>query len=112
LKQEVTRLHKAQQWSLDEVEYATEVHKDVIPGDDGRYESSRVFPSIAEGCLIHGLYMEGAGWNKAEKRLEESQPKELFFAFPLIHVFAVSTAPVTGPGMAAKAKQDDRGGEK
>ena len=56
--------------------------------------------------------MEGAGWNKAEKRLEESQPKELFFAFPLIHVFAVSTAPVTGPGMAAKAKQDDRGGEK
>lgn len=56
--------------------------------------------------------MEGAGWNKAEKRLEESQPKELFFTFPIIHVFAVSTAPVTGPGMAAKAKQDDRGGEK
>ena len=111
MKQEVTRLHKSQQWSLDEVEYATEVLKDVIQGDDGRIEG-RQLQQVAEGCLIHGLYMEGAGWNKAEKRLEESQPKELFFTFPIIHVFAVSTAPVTGPGMAAKAKQDDRGGEK
>lgn len=56
--------------------------------------------------------MEGAGWNRAEKRLEESQPKELFFTFPIIHATAISTAPVAGPGMGAKAKQDDRGGDK
>jgi len=110
MKQEVTRQHKAQQWSLDEVEYISEVKKEVVPGDDGRIDG-RNFPAIAEGVLIHGLFLEGAGWNKGETKLEESQPKELFYQFPVIHVSAVSTAPVTtGPG--AKAKQDDRGGEK
>ncbi len=103
MKQEVTRQRKAQQWSLDEVEYATEVLKDVVQGDDGRIDG-RQFQQVSEGVLIHGLYMEGAGWNKTEKRLEDSQPKELFFTFPIIHVFAVSTAPVTGPGAGAKTK--------
>jgi dynein heavy chain, axonemal len=111
MKQEVTRQRKAQQWSLDEVEYQTEVTKDVIQGDDGRIEGKQL-QVPGEGVLIHGLYLEGAGWNKGEKRLEESQPKELFYTFPIIHVFAISTAPVTGPGAGAKAKQDDRGGEK
>lgn len=55
--------------------------------------------------------MEGAGWNKAEKRLEESQPKELYYTFPIIHVYAISTAPATGPA-GAKAKQEDKGGDK
>jgi len=41
---------------------------------------------------IHGLYLEGAGWNRAERRLEDSNPKELFYQFPIIHVSAISTA--------------------
>jgi dynein heavy chain len=42
MKQEVTRQRKAQQWSLDEVEYATEVLKEVIQGDDGRIEGRQL----------------------------------------------------------------------
>lgn len=38
MKQEVTRQRKAQNWSLDEVEYTTDVLRDVIQGDDGRIE--------------------------------------------------------------------------
>lgn len=71
MKQEVTRQRKAQQWSLDEVEYATEVLKEIIQGDDGKIEGKQL-QQVTEGCLIHGLYLEGAGWNRAEKRLEES----------------------------------------
>jgi len=77
MKQEVTRQHKAQQWSLDEVEYQTEVIKEIIFGDDGRIEGKQL-PQVAEGVLIHGLFLEGANWNKTEKRLEESLPKDLF----------------------------------
>jgi dynein heavy chain len=38
MKQEVTRQRKAQNWSLDEVEYTTDVLREVIQGDDGRLE--------------------------------------------------------------------------
>jgi len=36
--------------------------------------------------------LEGAGWSKAEKRLVDSTPKELFCPFPILHVTAISTA--------------------
>lgn len=71
MKQEVTRQKKAQAWSLDEVEYTTDVLKDIIQGDDGRIEGKQL-QQVSEGVLIHGLYLEGAGWNKGEKRLEDS----------------------------------------
>lgn len=59
MKQEVTRQHRAEQWSLDEVDYKTEVTKDIISGDDGRIEG-KVIKGVDEGVLIHGLYLEGS----------------------------------------------------
>lgn len=112
MKQEVTRQKKAQAWSLDEVDYTTDVTKDVILGDDGRLDGKTLNPP-AEGALIHGLYLEGAGWNKQERRLDDSKPKELFYPFPIMHVSAISTAPQTGgPAMGPRPRQDDRAGEK
>jgi dynein heavy chain len=64
----------------------------VIPGEDGRIEGKQI-TAPAEGVFIHGLFLEGAGWSKAEKRLEDSQPKELYYQFPIILVTAISTAP-------------------
>lgn len=92
MKQEVTRQKKAQAWSLDEVDYTTDVLKEIIQGDDGRIEGKTINPP-PEGALIHGLYLEGAGWNRIERRIEDSNPKELFYTFPIIHVSATSTAP-------------------
>lgn len=89
MKQEVTRLKKG--WSLDEVEYRSFPQRDVIQGDDGRIEGKSITPP-QEGVFIHGLFLEGAGWSKAEKRLVDSTPKELFCPFPILHVTAISTA--------------------
>jgi len=106
MKQEVTRQRKAQNWSLDEVVYTSEVLKDVIQGDDGRIEGKTI-NAPNEGVYIHGLYLEGSGWNRAEKRLEDSNPKELYYQFPILHVSAVSTAIPTGgaPGAGQAARQ-------
>jgi len=110
MKQEVTRQKKGA-WSLDEVEYVTEPQKEVIMGDDGRIEGRTINPP-PEGAFIHGLYLEGAGWSKTEKKLEDSEPKVLYKEFPIIHVSAASTAVQTGPGLGSKGKQDDRSQEK
>lgn len=46
----------------------------------------------SEGVYVHGLFLEGSGWNRSERRLEESNPKELYYQFPILHVSAISTA--------------------
>jgi dynein heavy chain len=76
---------------LDEVKYRAWPQTTVIQNDDGRIEGKSITPPN-EGVFIHGLYLEGAGWNKNEKRLVESTPKELFCYFPILWVSAISTA--------------------
>jgi len=99
MKQEVTRQRKAEQWSLDEVDYKSEVQKEIIAGDDGRIEGKTINP-MAEGVLIHGLYLEGAQWQRTDRRLEEQQGKDMFYTFPILHVTAYSTSQTQerGPG--------------
>lgn len=79
-------------WSLDEVTYYSEVKKDIIAGDDGRIEG-KTLVAPSEGVFIHGLFLEGGAWSKLEQKLEDSQPKVLFSAFPILMVSAMSTAP-------------------
>ncbi|VDM31966.1 unnamed protein product [Hydatigera taeniaeformis] len=40
--------------------------------------------SPADGCYIHGLYLEGCGWNGSDKCLIESRPRELYTLMPII----------------------------
>ena len=47
-----------------------------------------------EGVYIHGLYLDGAGWDRRGCKLMEPQPKVLFTMLPVVHMFAInSTAP-------------------
>lgn len=78
MKQEVTRNHKAQKWALDDVVYHTEVTT---------YERPEQIKSApTEGIYIHGLFLEGASWDRQAGQLVESQPKTLFVPSPVIYV--------------------------
>jgi len=84
MKQEVTRLHRAQHWPLDEVEYYSEVT------DVERADAVKTAPK--EGVYVHGLYVEGARWEKTSGSLAESEPKKLFAAMPVVYVTAFAKA--------------------
>merc|ERR1711881_276840 len=81
IKQEVTRQHKKDQWALDDV--AT--HTDVLTGDP-----ERIKEVPEEGQNIHGLFIEGARWNRGEGKLDESEPKKLFVGMPVIYIAATT----------------------
>ncbi|XP_078482966.1 dynein axonemal heavy chain 8 [Ciona intestinalis] len=83
MRQEVTRMHKG--WALDTVTLHNEVLKQF---------KEDISTSPTEGVYVHGLFLDGAAWDRRNSRLIESQPKVLFVPLPVVHVFAInSTAP-------------------
>jgi dynein heavy chain, axonemal len=100
VRQEVARQQRsknndaahAERWALDNVDYYTIVQKEEIKSADGSLEGKSLKPPV-EGVFIHGLFIEGAQWNK-QGYLEESEAKDLkalFKDFPVMHVTAEST---------------------
>jgi len=87
MRQEVTRQHKKDQWALDDVIS----HTEVLPLD-----LERVRDPPEEGQNIHGLFIEGCRWNRAENKLDESEPKKLFTAMPVIFVTAATARDLKG----------------
>ena len=39
----------------------------------------------ADGCYLHGLYLEGAAWDDATGFLKESAPKIIHVQIPIMH---------------------------
>lgn len=87
MRQEVTRQHKKDQWALDDVIS----HTEILP-----FDQERIRDVPEEGQNIHGLFMEGARWNRQEARLDESEPKKLFVAMPAIYVTATTAKDLRG----------------
>ena len=108
MKQEVTRQHKAENWSLDQVDVKTEVMRDIVRDnpESGRLDGKSL-QGASEGVWIHGLFLEGCQWHHTEKRLEEQTAKDIFYLFPVIHVTCVSTAiDPAARGAAGRAKEN------
>merc|ERR1711871_1147517 len=78
MKQEVTRKHRNDGWSLDDVIYHTEVT------DYERIESVGKPPK--EGVYVHGLFVDGCAYSRHDKSLVESEPKKLFATLPVLYV--------------------------
>jgi dynein heavy chain len=80
-RQEVTRSHAG--WALDAVAVVTEVTK---------LEPEDVKEAPGEGVYVHGLYLDGCGWNKKDSKLVDAPPKVLYIPIPCMHVNAVQKA--------------------
>ncbi|XP_077138122.1 dynein axonemal heavy chain 8 isoform X2 [Ranitomeya variabilis] len=87
IKQEFVREHKG--WTLDCVTMQNVVLKHMK-------EETRAPP--AEGVYVHGLFLEGAGWDRKTAKLTECVPKVLFTMLPVVHLFAVNSPTATDPG--------------
>ena len=48
------------------------------------------FFSLSGGVYVYGLFLEGAGWDKKQMKLIESQPKVIHTAMPIVHVYAIN----------------------
>eukprot|EP00899_Mesostigma_viride_P009330 jgi/Mesvir1/18399/Mv14277-RA.1 len=68
-------------WPLDKTVVLTEVTKKQLDGVDA--------PS-REGAFIHGMVLEGCGWDDKGGVLADSRPKELFVNMPVILIRAVT----------------------
>ncbi|XP_041462810.1 dynein heavy chain 5, axonemal-like [Lytechinus variegatus] len=80
MRQEITRAHKG--WALDSV---------VLHNDMTRYLKEDISSPPAEGVYIHGLFLDGAGWDRRNCKLIEPPPKVLFTPLPVCHVYAINT---------------------
>ena len=45
-----------------------------------------------EGVYVYGLYLEGAGWDRRNCKLTESQHKVLYVQMPVVHVYAINAS--------------------
>ncbi|XP_011311117.1 dynein heavy chain 8, axonemal-like [Fopius arisanus] len=79
MRQEVARAHKG--WALDNVTLYNEVTRQMI-------EEIRSPPN--EGVYVHGLFLEGGGWDRRNNRLRESINKILHVEMPVILISALS----------------------
>ncbi|KAM9758655.1 dynein axonemal heavy chain 1 [Menidia menidia] len=61
--------------SIDAIEFDTEVIVKSV---------SEITEMPSTGCYIHGLFLEGARWDKEAGRLTESRPKELYAQMAVI----------------------------
>ena len=80
MRQEVTRAHKG--WALDSVV----LHNEVL-----RQMKADIASPPQEGVYVHGLFLDGAGWDRRGCKLTEPLPKVLFTQLPVVHVYAVNS---------------------
>ena len=48
-----------------------------------------IYISLVSGCFVHGLYLEGAGWNRDELCLIRQRPKQLIQELPILKIIPI-----------------------
>ena len=62
-------------------------------------EPTQVTAQPEEGTHVHGLFMEGARWDKATNMLADSHPKELHPAVPVMYIKRVTADELVTDGV-------------
>jgi dynein heavy chain len=75
---------RARNWPLDKSKMYTKVVSYRQPEE--------VTERLDAGCYIHGLYMEGAGWDSDKMQLKRQEPKVLVIDMPLLQVIPIEAA--------------------
>ncbi|XP_032818620.1 dynein axonemal heavy chain 5-like isoform X1 [Petromyzon marinus] len=102
MRQETTRQNVSRGWALD----AVTLHNDVT-----RMMREDVMgppPTDIGGVFVYGLFLDGAGWDRRNGNLAEALPKVLFTQLPVVHIYAINTAPAAdakGKAVAAQQQQ-------
>jgi dynein heavy chain len=78
-RQEVCRAHSKDGWALDDCVNTFEVLKQ---------DKDDVKSGPSEGIYIHGLFLDGARWDKGRNALTDSEPKVRFAPLPVLHISA------------------------
>ncbi|XP_022920277.2 dynein axonemal heavy chain 8 [Onthophagus taurus] len=86
MRQEIARAHKG--WSLDQCALHNEVTKSA---------NEEIAGPPPEGVLVYGLYLDGAGWEKRNSRLQEAINKVLYTLLPVVWVFAINSVAPKDP---------------
>ncbi|KPA86847.1 putative dynein heavy chain [Leptomonas pyrrhocoris] len=79
-----SRLHTI---PIDEVKFRTNVTRCELPED--------VMEDVESGVYIHGVFVEGAGFDLKERTLMESKPGALYTPMPVIHLQPVRSGETT-----------------
>ncbi|KAL3317582.1 Dynein heavy chain 10, axonemal [Cichlidogyrus casuarinus] len=69
-------------WPLDKSALASSVTEYVTPED---------VQERGQGCLIHGLYLEGASWDTETSCLIRQKPKQLIQPLPILRVIGIES---------------------
>ncbi|CAL4067260.1 unnamed protein product, partial [Meganyctiphanes norvegica] len=80
MRQEVTRQHKG--WALDCV---------ILQNLVTKFNAEDIHEQPPEGVYVHGLFLEGGGWDRKNGKLTESRPKILYEPMPVVYLYAVNT---------------------
>ncbi|PVD32839.1 hypothetical protein C0Q70_08286 [Pomacea canaliculata] len=68
-------------WPLDKSTLYTSVTQYVLPED--------VTERTTQGCFVHGLYLEGAGWDVKQTCLIRQKPKQLIQELPVLKIIPI-----------------------
>ncbi|XP_056424627.1 dynein axonemal heavy chain 8 isoform X2 [Hyla sarda] len=75
--QEAVRAHMC--WALDSMTVENVVLRQM---------KEEITTPPSDGVYIHGLFLEGAGWDRRNSKLVECTPRVLFTMLPVVHIFA------------------------
>ena len=88
MRQETARAQVG--WALDKVILQNEVTKMA-------FEEVKEPPK--SGVFVHGLFLDGAGWERKNIRLTEATNKVLYTLMPIIRIYASNTLESKGRGI-------------